>query len=117
MEMSQGNSLYSYLKQTKMSLFFHLQNQRTGGQKSSSWGAGTSGKGEEGGKGHGRVNKVQILCPHVCKWENDICSNSGMGGRRVKKSGGGANSSMIYLIYFKNFCKCHNVYSASITIK
>jgi hypothetical protein len=31
MEKSQGHSLYSYVKQTKMS-FFILQNQRTGGQ-------------------------------------------------------------------------------------
>jgi hypothetical protein len=28
MEISQGNSLYSYLKQTKMSFIFLLQNQR-----------------------------------------------------------------------------------------
>jgi hypothetical protein len=27
------------------------------------------------------------------------------------------NSSMTYLIYFKNFCKCHNVPPASATIK
>jgi hypothetical protein len=33
MEMSQGNSLYSFLKQTKMSLFFLLQNQKTRGKK------------------------------------------------------------------------------------
>jgi hypothetical protein len=35
MEMSQGNSLHNYLKQTKMSFFFHLQNQRTGGHNRS----------------------------------------------------------------------------------
>jgi hypothetical protein len=34
-EMSQGNSLYSYLKQTKMSFFFPLQTQRTGEQNRS----------------------------------------------------------------------------------
>jgi hypothetical protein len=32
----------------------------------------------------------------------------GMGGRWIKKMEG-VNSSMIYLIYCKNFCKCHNV--------
>jgi hypothetical protein len=31
MEKSQGNSLGSYLKQTKLSFFFLLQNQRLGG--------------------------------------------------------------------------------------
>jgi hypothetical protein len=29
----------------------------------------------------------------------------------------GINSSMIYLIYCKNFCKCHNVPPLSTTIK
>jgi hypothetical protein len=33
----------------------------------------------------------------------------GMGGRRIKENDGGRNSTMIYLIYCKNFCKCHNV--------
>jgi hypothetical protein len=31
--------------------------------------------------------------------------------------GEGVNSSMIYLIYCKYFCGCHNVSSPSITIK
>jgi hypothetical protein len=30
---------------------------------------------------------------------------------------GGWNSSMIYLVHCKNFCKCHNVSSPNITIK
>jgi hypothetical protein len=34
-------------------------------------GLGTSGRVEEVGKGCGRVNIVQILCTHVCKWKND----------------------------------------------
>jgi hypothetical protein len=29
----------------------------------------------------------------------------------------GINSSMIYLIHYKNFCKCHNVPPPSTTIK
>jgi hypothetical protein len=36
---------------------------------------GTSGSGEEVEKGYGRVNMVQILCTHVCKWKNDTCLN------------------------------------------
>jgi hypothetical protein len=39
----------------------------------------------------------------------------GMGG--IKENGGGLNSSMIYLIYCKNFCKCHNVPQPSTIIK
>jgi hypothetical protein len=30
---------------------------------------------------------------------------------------GGVNSSMIYLIDYKYFCKCHNVATSSTTIK
>jgi hypothetical protein len=36
-------------------------------------GVGTSGRWEDVGKGCGRVNTVQILCTHVCKWKNDTC--------------------------------------------
>jgi hypothetical protein len=39
----------------------------------------------------------------------------GEGGRR--KVVEGVNSNMIYLIYCKNFCKCHNVSPPSTTIK
>jgi hypothetical protein len=41
----------------------------------------------------------------------------GMGGEGNKGEYGGANSNMIYLIYCKNFCKCHNLPPPSITIK
>jgi hypothetical protein len=34
---------------------------------------------------------------------------SQMGEGEIKDSGGGVNSSMIYLTYCKNPCKCHNV--------
>jgi hypothetical protein len=33
----------------------------------------------------------------------------GMGGGEIKKNYGRSDSSMIHLICFKNFCKCHNV--------
>jgi hypothetical protein len=35
-------------------------------------------------------------------------------GRGIKERGRGANSSLIYLMHFKNSCKCHNVPQASI---
>jgi hypothetical protein len=49
-----------------MSLFFILQNRRTGPV----WGVGTSGSGEAVGKGYRRVNIVQILCTHIYKCKN-----------------------------------------------
>jgi hypothetical protein len=77
MEMSQGNSLCSYLKQAKMPLFFSflLQNERTGGQTDSAPGMEGcySGTGEVAGDGCKRVNMVQILCTHACKCKNDSC--------------------------------------------
>jgi hypothetical protein len=30
-------------------------------------------------------------------------------GEGIKENDGGVNSSMIYLTYCKNFCKCHNI--------
>jgi hypothetical protein len=33
----------------------------------------------------------------------------GIKGGRIKENDGRVDSSMIYLIYCKNFCKCHNV--------
>jgi hypothetical protein len=37
-----------------------------------------------------RVNVVQILCTHVCKWKNDTTETiSGMGGVKVKENGVG----------------------------
>jgi hypothetical protein len=41
---------------------------------------------------------------------------SQMRGRRLRMVEG-VSSSMIYLIYCKNLCKCHNVPPPSITIK
>jgi hypothetical protein len=44
-------------------------------------GYGTSGRGEEVGKGCGNVNVVQILCTHVCKWKMiPVETIPGMGG-------------------------------------
>jgi hypothetical protein len=49
---------------------------------------------------------MQILCTHVSNWKNAICGNYSRNEGRGMKNGGGG---MTYLIYFKNFCKCHNV--------
>jgi hypothetical protein len=74
MEMSQGNSQYSHLKQTKMSFFFSFTNSENRRAEQVLLGrVGTSGKGQKVGKGSGRANIVQILCMHVSKWKNDTC--------------------------------------------
>jgi hypothetical protein len=53
---------------------------------------------------------VQMLCTHVCKWKNDTVETvPGMGEGWWKRMVEGVNSSMICFIYYKNFCKCHNV--------
>jgi hypothetical protein len=36
----------------------------------------------------------------------------GTGGGRIMKKMEGVNLSIICLIYYKNFCKCHNVLPA-----
>jgi hypothetical protein len=68
LEMSQGKSLCSYLKQTRMSFFFVVykfreQEGRTG-PSCRSW---YHERREEVRKGCGRVNVVQILYTHVHK--------------------------------------------------
>jgi hypothetical protein len=41
----------------------------------------------------------------------------GMEGGAIKEMMEGVNSTMLYLIYCKNFCKCHNVLPPRTTIK
>jgi hypothetical protein len=41
------------------------------------------------------------------KW--DLLKLFQESGRSIKENDGGMNSTMIYLIYYKNFCKSHNV--------
>jgi hypothetical protein len=50
--------MYSCLNETKISFFFLLQNQRTGGQNGSYTEVGTSGTEEDIGKGCRRVTMV-----------------------------------------------------------
>jgi hypothetical protein len=38
------------------------------------------------GRGCRRVNVVQILCKHVCKWKNETYSRN--GGRGIKENDG-----------------------------
>jgi hypothetical protein len=76
MEMSQGNSLYSYLKQTKISVFYFyfftkIKNRRK--KQFLSGGGLVPVAGEDVGKGCGRMNLMKILCTHVCKWQNETC--------------------------------------------
>jgi hypothetical protein len=81
MEISQGNSLcsYLYLKQIKISFFFFLFFFHKVEQKGR---AGPTWQGEgvllplgEGlvGKRARRVKMVQKMCTHVCKCKNDTC--------------------------------------------
>jgi hypothetical protein len=85
MEMSQGNSLCIYLKQTKMSFFFFLQNWKR--QNRSCLGVGTSGKGEDVGKGCRRLKMVEISC--ILKLFQE------WGKGEIKENGRGVNSTMI----------------------
>jgi hypothetical protein len=78
MEISQENSLCSHLyyKQAKMSFFsFFFYKIREEALVLPMGGGGVwyQWEGELMGKGHGRVNTVQVLCTHVCKWKNDSC--------------------------------------------
>jgi hypothetical protein len=69
MEISQGNSLCSYLKETKMSFFFSFtksENRRI--EQVPAWmGGWYQWEGEDIRKGYRRVNIVQILYTHACK--------------------------------------------------
>jgi hypothetical protein len=69
------------------------------------------GREEEVGKWWGRVSMVQILYTCIYKWKNDICWNYSRNGGKGKwrRLVEGVYSSMIYLIYYKKFCKCHHV--------
>jgi hypothetical protein len=41
------------------------------------------------GKWYAKVNIVQILCTHVCKWKNDTCLNYSRNGGEIKENDGG----------------------------
>jgi hypothetical protein len=94
-------------KQKCLFYFFY----KTGEQESETdpaWGFGSSGRGEDVGKGCRRVNMVQTLCTQVCKCENETRWNYSRNGREEHKGEWwrGVNSNMIY---HKNVFKYHNV--------
>jgi hypothetical protein len=53
-----------------MPFFLVFFKNRTGRQNSSSVGFGSRGRRKDIRKGYRRVNIVEILCTHVCKWKN-----------------------------------------------
>jgi hypothetical protein len=78
MEMPQGNSLCSYLKQTKMTFFFCYKTGEQEDRTGPVWGLVPVGgrmwaKGVEG-------NMVQTLCICICKWET--IPGTGEGGTK-----------------------------------
>jgi hypothetical protein len=78
----------------------------------------TSGR-EEVVQTKGRKLNTLQKCIH--KYINSkmisIETTPGMGGGKINESGGEVNSSMIYFIHCKNFCKDRNVPPLSTTIK
>jgi hypothetical protein len=72
MKISQGNSRYNHLKQTKV-LFDFYKSQEQVGRTGHPWGVGTSGKEEDVEIGCRWVNMVEILCAQACKWKNKTC--------------------------------------------
>jgi hypothetical protein len=59
------------------------------------------------------------MCTHVSKCKNDTFETLPAMREGMKNSSGGGNSNMIYLIQYKNLCKCecHSVPPLSTTIK
>jgi hypothetical protein len=55
------------------------------------------------------MNMVKILCTHVCKWKKmrPVETIPGIGKGSTKRMMEEVNSTMIY---WKNFCKCHNAH-------
>jgi hypothetical protein len=75
MEVLQGNSVCSYLKQAKMPFlfpFFCKIKKRGWNRSCRGRSVDTREKREEMGKGCKRANMVQILHTHVCKWTEKI---------------------------------------------
>jgi hypothetical protein len=69
LEMSKETPRVAVLKNKNIIFFFYKiveQEGRTGPV----WQVGTGERGEEVGKDCRRVNMVQILCTHLCKWKN-----------------------------------------------
>jgi hypothetical protein len=64
------------------------------------------------------MNMMQKLCAHYVNAKMiAVETTPGMGGGMIRRAVEGVNSSMIYLIYCKNFYKCHDVPPPNATIK
>jgi hypothetical protein len=73
-----------------MSLFFNLQNQRTGRQNSSCLGSWYQWEREGGGEREWVGEYSAILCTHVCKWKMiTVETIPGKGDVGIKEKDGG----------------------------
>jgi hypothetical protein len=84
----------------KQKCHFLKQNQRIGRQNRSCLG---DGRGENTWKGCGKLNIVEILCAHVCKWKNVTCWNysKNVGEEEKRRMMEGVNSVEWYIV--RNF--------------
>jgi hypothetical protein len=48
-------------------------------------------EGEEVGKGYRKVNVVQMLCIHICKWKNKTCGSYSRNGKKEDKENDGGD--------------------------
>jgi hypothetical protein len=85
MEMSHETPCTAISNKQKCFVLFCFQKQRIGRQNRSCLGAGTSGRRKDIRKGCRRVNMVEILCTHVCKWKNETCRNDSRNRGREDK--------------------------------
>jgi hypothetical protein len=80
-EMSQGNFLYSYLKQTNMTFYFSFMKSQNRREEKVLCELVPVRSGMEVEKVCRRVNMVQILCTHLYKWKMMLIKTTpGMGG-------------------------------------
>jgi hypothetical protein len=73
MEMSQRNSSIAILNKQKYLFFSLTKSENKRSEQILSGEVGSSGRGEDVGKGYGRVNMVKFLWTHECKWKNATC--------------------------------------------
>jgi hypothetical protein len=87
MEISQTPciAILSQKKKKVSFLLFSITKSENKKQNSSCEGEGYHWEGEEVGKGGRKVNMVQILCTHVCKWKNETCGNYSRNGGEEDK--------------------------------
>jgi hypothetical protein len=98
MEMSQWNSLYSYLKQIKVSFF---NNKGQEGKTGLVWSLLPVVGG--GYKGRMKEDECVEICTHVWKCLNEPCWNYSKKESGIKENDGGVNLTKMYC---KHFCKC-----------